>query len=209
MDALITWITQIIIFLLFATIIDLLIPANTMRKYIQFVVGLIMILIFLKPVFYILDIDIQDAIETSFQSEVVESDISDQLDKSINIKKGEIESTQDAYILEEMVVQLKNIAQEPLEKEFGINIVTIDFKFTKPQDYTYENLEELIVYINERDDEKGVIDDVDDVKINTNDFDSSDQKEEHEQTKEIKNKLREVWELDDISITVLEEGGTS
>lgn len=67
MDIVINWVTQIILFIVLATIIDLLIPTSSMNKYIKLVVGLILILILLKPIFYVLNIDMETALNKSFQ----------------------------------------------------------------------------------------------------------------------------------------------
>lgn len=65
MDVIIQWVTQIILFVILAAIIDLLIPVDAMKKYVKLAVGLILILILLKPVFYLFDADIEQAVETS------------------------------------------------------------------------------------------------------------------------------------------------
>src|SRR5690625_1390391 len=137
MEILVHWVTQIIVFLIFAAIIDLLIPANKMRRYIQFVVGLVLLLIFLKPVFYIFDIDITQAIESSFKQTIQANEKSKEMEELIKIQKSEIESTQDAYILEEMVVQLKNLAEDPLAEE-QITIADIQFNFGKTEAHRSE-----------------------------------------------------------------------
>ncbi|MDY0396476.1 stage III sporulation protein AF [Virgibacillus halophilus] len=74
-------------FLLLATIIDLLVPANSMKKYIQFAVGLILILIFLKPVFYLFHIDMKQAIQTTFQEQQDEIFEKDMVKNNLKLKK--------------------------------------------------------------------------------------------------------------------------
>lgn len=65
MEVIIQWVTQIILFIILAAIIDLLIPVDSMKKYVKLAVGLILILILLKPVFYLFNTDIEQAVETS------------------------------------------------------------------------------------------------------------------------------------------------
>lgn len=207
MEFITNWVTQIIIFLLLAAIIDLLIPNNVMKKYIQFVVALILILIFLKPIFSLLNINIQEQIEQAFKQDLTRTEVVDDFEESINIKKGEIESSQDAYILEEMAVQLIEIAQAPIESEFGLVVNDIDFIFAQPEIYTFENLEEMIVYINGANNHKDVVNEIDDVTIDTNKNNSSSNKTSDINEEEIKSKLKEVWELEDMKITLSMEGG--
>lgn len=203
MDILVNWVTQIIIFVIFAAIIDLLIPANKMKKYIQFVVGLILLLIFLKPAFHIFNIDIKQAIETSFKENI---QANEKIDNMIKIQKSEIESTQDAYILEEMVVQLENLAEEPLAEE-QIELSDIQFSFAESENYTFENLEEIIVYLAATNEEEGVVDDIEEVDINTEEPKLDEEELEDIDTESIKNILQEVWELDDMKITLVWEEG--
>jgi len=206
MELLVNWITQIIIFLILATIIDLLIPANKMKKYIQFVVGLILILIFLKPVLYIFNVDIKDALETSFTQSVRSEETKDNMDNLIKMQKSEIESSQDAYILEQMVVQLKDIAETPLAKKFQSEITDIQFIFHSSEK-TLEDLEEIIVYLAESKEEEGVVDEVKDIVIDTRE--APKEHEIDDNNKEIKKMLQEVWELEEINLTIIQEGGAS
>src|SRR5690625_31077 len=92
MDMISQWVGQIIIFLLIAALIDLLIPTNTMKKYIKLVVGIILInnriilttismkkyiklvvgiillLIFLRPIFFLFSIDIENDLESNIDN---------------------------------------------------------------------------------------------------------------------------------------------
>src|SRR5699024_1168632 len=206
MDLLVNWITQIIIFLIIETIIDLLIPANKMKKYIQFIVGLILILIFLKPVLYIFNVDIKDALETSFTQSVQSNETENNMENLMKMQKSEIESSQDAYILEQMVVQLKDLAETPLANKFQTEITDIQFKFHSSEK-TLEDLEEIIVYLEESKEEEGVVDEVKDIVIDTKE--TPTEHEIDDNNKEIKKMLQEVWELDDINLTIIQEGGAS
>lgn len=208
MEILVHWVTQIIVFLIFAAIIDLLIPENKMRRYIQFVVGLVLLLIFLKPVFYIFDIDITQAIESSFKQTIQANEKSKEMEELIKIQKSEIESTQDAYILEEMVVQLKNLAEDPLAEE-QITIADIQFNFGKTEAHTFDNLEEIIVYLAATNEGEGVVDEINEIEINTNEPTLERDELEEIDSELIKNILQEVWELDEMKITLIWEEGVT
>src|SRR5690625_4203436 len=111
MDIVVDWVTQIIVFILLAAVIDLIIPTTSMRKYIKLVVGLIFILLFLQPVFYLFSVDIESEIESSITGLYEEETEANWLEKETNFKKREIQASQDAYILEEMVIQLRTVAE--------------------------------------------------------------------------------------------------
>lgn len=206
MDILVNWVTQIIVFLIFAAIIDLLVPANKMKRYIQFVVGLILLLIFLKPVFYLFNIDMPRAIEASLKGNVQTSEQLGNMEEMIKIQKDEIESTQDAYILEQMVVQLEKLAEDPLAEE-QIKLTDIQFSFDQPEAYTFENLEEVVVYLAVIHEEEGAVYEIDDIEINTEESIVSYDQQDEVDPVTIKNILREAWELDEMKITLIWEEG--
>ncbi len=66
MDYIIQWTTQIIIFIILAIIIDLIIPNNALEKYIRFVMGLILLLLFLQPILQLFQVDVQSTVEKTF-----------------------------------------------------------------------------------------------------------------------------------------------
>ncbi len=208
MDFIMDWITQIIIFVLLATIIDLLIPTGSMKKYIKLVVGLILLLILLKPVFYIFQIDIQQELEAAF-SAIDTTDSEHSMENLVDFQKKEIETRQDAYILEQMAVQLIEIAKEPLYEEYQLEINNIDFRFSEEavsQELNFELLDEVIVYMEQAKDGEGAVNAVEDVVI---DMEDPLKKEEMEDSEGVEMLLREVWELDSKELIIVEEGGPS
>ncbi|HLR80702.1 MAG TPA: stage III sporulation protein AF [Bacillota bacterium] len=206
MDMLIQWVTQIVIFILLATIIDLLIPAHSMKKYVKFVVGLILILIVMQPIFYLFQTDIKQALEASVKDYLFDDQATEDMNDLIEMQKSEIQSTQHEYILKQMAVQLESIVEIPLMDSYQAEIVDIAYTFNQPTDYAYEDLEEVIVYLRELEDEEGRIDAVDDVVINTDEPIDVDHDEKTEAIIEL---LQEEWELEDKEITIVWEGGTS
>ena len=53
MSFVITWLTNIILLILLATILELLLPKNALQKYVKMVVGLLLLIVLLQPVFTI------------------------------------------------------------------------------------------------------------------------------------------------------------
>ena len=204
MELITEWITQIIIFILLATIIDLLIPNLATKKYIKLVVGLILILILLTPIFTLFKLDIEGALNQTYSELFEQEGTNDIVKDSIEMQKNEIELTQDAYILEEMVVQLKTLANESLREHHQAEITEIFFEFHDQSTLSYEGLEEVIVYLQKATAEEGTIQTVEEVVINT-----GVEEEAADDNESIIQLLRESWELTDKKITVHWEGGTS
>ena len=203
MTFLMEWVTQIILFIILATIIDLLIPQSSFQKYIKLAIGLILILILLNPVFSVLNIDIREAVSSSMIKISNEKEISS-MENLIDLQKKEIESAQHAYILEQMAVQLKNIAEPELKDAFAVEIANIEFVFENNRQASYENLNEIIVTLTEGKKEEGMMKAVEDVEINTD-----EPLKKLDNDEEIIAYLEKVWELQDKKITIFWEGGTS
>ncbi|RLL48111.1 stage III sporulation protein AF [Oceanobacillus piezotolerans] len=205
MELIIQWVTQIIIFVILATILDLIIPSSAMKKYIQLVVGLILILILLNPIFYILNIDIDRALNSSFQQLNQIKSTEGSVENLIELQKKEIQTTQDAYILEQMAVPLIDLAKEPLIEGHNLEITNLDFQFSTNQQFTYEDLQEVIVTVKNYEKGEGEMGVVEDVVINTNE--PIENEDRHED--EVKSLLTELWGLEDKEITIYWEGGSS
>ncbi len=203
MTFLMEWVAQIILFIILATIIDLLIPQSSFQKYIKLAIGLILILILLNPVFSVLNIDIREAVSSSMLKISNEKEISS-MENLIDLQKKEIESAQHAYILEQMAVQLKNIAEPELKDAFAAEIANIEFVFENNRQASYENLNEIIVTLTEGKKEEGMMKAVEDVEINTD-----EPLKKLDNDEEIIAYLEKVWELQDKKITIFWEGGTS
>lgn len=146
MAFIIEWIKQIILFVLLAIIIDLLLPSNKMRKYIQLVVGLMIILMFLKPLFTVIQANIPETIRMHMNKMSLDTD-EDSMNNLINLQKTDIQASTDAYILEEMAKQLIHEAETPLAEEHGVEITEILFYFRQNEERTYDSLEMIEVFV--------------------------------------------------------------
>ncbi|MEI4790733.1 stage III sporulation protein AF [Bacillus sp. FJAT-53060] len=115
MSFLTEWITSIILFILFAIVIDLLLPNSSMQKYAKMVVSLLLIVVMLNPIFALFRAD-PDQIFSEFMKGKEQAQ-SEEIKNQMNLEKKEIQASQRAYILKQMAVQLEKSAKEPLEKE--------------------------------------------------------------------------------------------
>ncbi|WP_338024216.1 stage III sporulation protein AF [Aquibacillus albus] len=198
------WITQIILFLLLAMIIELILPNSSLKKYINLVVGLVLILIFLQPIFQLFQVDIEDildkatpALDTTLEEE--------RMKNSIELKKNEIQAQQDAYILEEMAVQMKNEVKEGLRENYGISISNITYEFYEEMDISLDSLKTVQVTLREKAETQNVSA-VEEVVIDVQKDEITDETTS-DMDDDIKSYLREKWQLEDQTISLLWEGG--
>ncbi|MEN0649783.1 stage III sporulation protein AF [Caldifermentibacillus hisashii] len=122
MEFLTSWITNIILFILLAVIVELLLPQTGLQKYVKMVLGLLLIIIFLTPVFKLFSVDIDNLLNRA-TGKLGEEKIS--LENSIEKQKIEIQKDQHAYILEQTAVQLEEMTEKELMKQFDYQFAHI------------------------------------------------------------------------------------
>jgi stage III sporulation protein AF len=197
------WVTNIILFVLFATVIDMLLPDSKFQKYTKMVMGLLLIAIVLTPIFKIFSQDFEKSLSsiTSFQF----SD-DDHIENLIELQKKEIQASNDAYILEQTAVQMKKDVQEELMNQYGFTISNIELLVDEEnQQISPDNLQKVVVQLQQEDEENIAVEAVKPVEINTEKPQSS--KSTPEYNKEITQLLSERWTMDEEAIEVLIEGG--
>lgn len=90
MSFLTEWLTTIVLFILFAIVIDMLLPSSSMQKYAKMVVSLLLIVVMLTPIFKLFKTDPEVIFEYLTKNGQSESaDIKNQ----INSKKIEIQAS--------------------------------------------------------------------------------------------------------------------
>jgi stage III sporulation protein AF len=204
MDFIKEWITNIIIFILLATVLDMLLPNSSFQKYTKIVTGLILIAIILSPVMKIFTSDFETAITSmaKFNSQEDEN-----IKNSIEFKKKEIQASQHAYILETMAVQLKTAAEEELMEQQGMEIANIELEVNDQDQRPFpENLEYVIVHVKRAEDEGETVAVVREVEIDTNAPLPS--KQTSQNTDQISSLLSEKWNVPEKSIQIMIEGGS-
>ena len=201
MEFLTNWISNIIIFILLATIMDMLLPNSEMRKYAKIVVGLLLITVLIAPVFKLLSTDFEALLTGSTPAEYVEKN---KMETLVDRKKSEIQAAQNAYILEEMAVQLKKDGEEELINRFNYAISHIDISVNNPTNPEIpEDLSLISVILSDKDTQQGdgEIEVVKPVEINTKDRISVGTREEED----ITSLLASIWEVEEEKIEVVFE----
>lgn len=127
MDFLSGWIANIIMFILLAVILDMLLPNSNLQRYVKMVIGLLLIVIILNPILKIFSQNFEEIVATATPSTAAQQK---NIENLIEFKKREIQATTDAYILEEMAVQMKEEVQEDMINQFNMEVshvsITID-----------------------------------------------------------------------------------
>lgn len=138
------WVTNIILFVLLATVIDLLLPNTAFIKYVKLVMGLLLIAIVITPVFKLLDTDFETLIE-SVPS--IEGEVEKKMENSLEMQKKEIQASQHAYILEETASMLRESAEEELMEKYGLQIEKIELEMDAKNGVSPDNLTKITVFL--------------------------------------------------------------
>ena len=161
------WITNIIVFVLLATVIDMLLPSSALQKYAKMVIGLLLIAIILTPILGLFNTDF-DKILTAVTSEFENKNKKD-LGNLTEMKKKEIQATQGAYILEQMAVDLQTEVEEELMEDYKVKSSSIDVGVTNEESPSLEELQHINISLEEaeKEDSTSAIETVAKVDINT------------------------------------------
>ncbi|MBP2240830.1 stage III sporulation protein AF [Cytobacillus eiseniae] len=159
------WITNIILFVLLATVIDMLLPNSNLQKYIKMVTGLLLIAIILTPILKLVTNDFEEVLATIPS---IEASGGESLENSIEMQKKEIQAFQHAYILEEMAVQLKKDVEEELMEQYDLEVMKIKFQVDEQDQRDFpENLQKVMIYVKNKDEEAEAVEVIKKVEINT------------------------------------------
>jgi stage III sporulation protein AF len=196
------WITNIIVLVLLAGVIELLLPGNQFQNYIKMVIGLLILLAMLSPLFKLLNSDMDQVFQAmDLPAAAKENEIKNSIEKN----KSEIQGAQRAYILEQMAVPMKEKVQEELNKTYELEIVDLQIhtnsgtESLKPEDITGVK----VVLANHH--ESAGISEVSEVEVSISD--KRDQADKDEVPEEIVKFLASQWQLDAQQLEVEMEGG--
>ncbi|MEC2075408.1 stage III sporulation protein AF [Metabacillus fastidiosus] len=205
MEFLTGWITNIILFILLAVIIDLLLPSSAMQKYAKIVISLLLIVVIINPIFKLFSADMDEVLaQLSIQSEN-DAEVKNLIEK----QKSEIEASQRAYILEQMAVQMKEMAEEELVENYEVAIDRILLSQSDEVEKidSGKDLQHVEVVLQAANKEDEAVEVVKKVDIDTSKEQLREDTVPGKQEKEIITYLAKVWEVDQEKILLQMKGG--
>ncbi|WP_421379521.1 stage III sporulation protein AF [Bacillus salacetis] len=196
MSFLTEWITNIIVFVLLASVIDMLLPSSNMQKYTKIVTGLLLITIILTPLMKLFTADFEEALtEINLDGPVKTASV----ENLVEMKKKEIQASQRAYILEQMAVQMKDDVEKEMIEQYGLTVKNIELEAED-----LEKLPESILSVSVHLDtsQKEAVTAIKPVEIDT-----SKNIPKNESNQEIVSMLSEKWNIPSDKLVILVEGG--
>lgn len=191
------WVTKIILFIFIGTILEMLLPNHSLKKYVHFVFGLIFVLLLAQPIFSLFQLDITEQIAHVEKQLQVENEQFKNTQLYIENQKEDIQAEQAAYIWNELALHYIEEANPTLKTKFNVQIT--DLSFLEHEAYSEEIT--FIVSLTSYDDLESMTT-IKPIEINTTDYEPSVELEKIEES------LRHLWELEDKQLVQLRwEGG--
>lgn len=213
MSFLTEWITNIIVFILLAVVIDLLLPNSSMQKYAKMVISLLLIIVIINPIFKIFSTDMNDVLAEFNLQATLEDENGKNL---IEFQKKEIQASQRAYILEQMAVQMKTMAEEELVQKYDVMIESILLSESENVGdiASQKDLQHIQVILKPNEATEvagdGTVEVIEPVKIDASKDISKNESVDNIQTEVIAASLAKIWEVEEEKITLdLERGEES
>ncbi|TYS68148.1 stage III sporulation protein AF [Sutcliffiella horikoshii] len=206
MSYLTEWITSIILFILLATVVEMLLPNSSMQKYTKLVIGLLLIVVILTPILKLLSTDMDELFaKMTTHSSYTSKENTENL---IEMKKKEIQASHAAYILNKAAVLMKEDVEEELRENYGVTVKDLQVVVKNEDQLTElpieENIESVVILLEQAEDETAI------QVVKPVQIDTSRQKEPAPSSKEegkIANFLADRWQLQPTNISVAVEGG--
>ncbi|TKD70067.1 stage III sporulation protein AF [Pseudalkalibacillus hwajinpoensis] len=203
MSILTGWVTNIIVLILLATVLELLLPNSSMQRYVKMVIGLMLMAVILSPVLTIFSKDFNSMLRSATTNDFNRST---ELENTIESKKSEIQASNAAYIEEQMAVQLKSQVEKELRERFNLQISSIALQLTEEEGE--KNIDQIAVMVEEAATDQSVSD-IEAVSVslvieenNLEDFDSTDSA-----SRKVAYFLADEWELYPKQVGVQVKGG--
>ncbi|OYD09990.1 stage III sporulation protein AF [Paludifilum halophilum] len=210
------WLKQIIILVLLATFMDLLLPNNAMDRYVKLVMGLLIILAILSPIFQLIR---QDLDLTSLSDQQLEGSGRENLSsvKAIKQKGEQLTETQNRLIHEQAEQRMAATLRKGVEKRFPVEVIQSEVKTKGKEEARIEGVHLVVRRAADKGGEEAVdpVDPVDPVDIGMDS--ESRNKEDHQKdepsseqralSRRIVQYVEETWKLPPEQIKVEVEDG--
>jgi len=193
------WITNIIVLILLATVLELLLPNSNMQRYVKMVIGLMLMAVILSPILTIFTKDFDSMLRSAALTDPT-PDV--RMENQIESKKSEIQASNAAYIEEQMAVQMKSQVEKELRDQFNLEITHVGLELKDAEGE--KNIEQIAVTVS-----KAVEKDVQDVEAVSVSFELSEEEVQSSdaQSKKVAYFLADEWGLYPNQVGVQVKGG--
>ena len=196
------WAQGIIVAVIIATLIELILPNGSSKKYVKVVIGIYILFTIISPVIEKLkndDFGINEILNTQKYEE--------ELAKSDNTISAKLESN-NSRIIKDIYISNLTIDIQTKLKEKGYEVISANIKIKDDENYT---IEKIIINLNKIENEKNEKDNIENVNIEkiqikennaTNNINENAKTLTESQKKEIKDYLSKTYDIDAKNIEI-------
>ena len=196
------WAQGIIVAVIIATLIELILPNGSSKKYVKVVIGVYILFTIISPVIEKLkndDFGINEILNTQKYEE--------ELAKSDNTISAKLESN-NSRIIKDIYISNLTIDIQTKLKEKGYEVISANIKIKDDENYT---IEKIIINLNKIENEKNEKDNIENVNIEkiqikennaTNNINENAKTLTESQKKEIKDYLSKTYDIDAKNIEI-------
>lgn len=148
MSWLINWLTQLMLYIVLATMVDLLMPTHQMKQYVAFVLKIFLLSIYLQPLFLLFSVStsqFQGWMDNVF---VEEEKSYTNLENKVMDETNDIKERQWQETIEIVEEEWKEIANNQLVLDDPIEIIQVSMETNSPT-LSMEALERVVVFYKE------------------------------------------------------------
>lgn len=128
MEVLTSWLHQIVLIVLFAIVMDLIIPSSSFQKYIKLVMGLVIMVTLLKPIGIIFDRQF-DISRIQWPDKLVFSSIDTIKSQAADLQKDQLENA-----AQQWNAQLEKTIKEQVESQYPLEVSRVQVQFSEPKE---------------------------------------------------------------------------
>jgi len=125
MDWLYDWLKQLILLVLLATVLDLLLPRLSLQRYVQFTMGMLIMVAMISPVFQLFKVDLKQLVADSIRTHSTSTlpDLS-----AIQAAGQALEEQQQALITETAQKKIEKEVKKQVEQAYDVQVASIQLQ---------------------------------------------------------------------------------
>ncbi|MDA3131132.1 stage III sporulation protein AF [Aliibacillus thermotolerans] len=189
------WMSQLIIFLIAAFLIEILLPSSSFRTYVRLVLSFILMLLIIEPILSFMNVPNQ----LEKEGIALFSYLPVSMEEEINAHKTEIEAGQDAYISNQVAKQMQAQVEETIVSRWGWEIEDIQVTYDEEE---IEDVKEWVITLSLTE----IADDHITQPIRVELAEENDSEREN-QKREIIKYLEKEWQVDSTQLQITMGGG--
>ncbi|MCT4596170.1 MAG: stage III sporulation protein AF [Anaeromicrobium sp.] len=196
------WIKNILVLIIFTTGVEVILPNGSTKKYVNLVIGILVIIVILNPILLLVKGNINIEGEIIRTSAILDSNI-------LEIKKDNINLNQEEQIIKVYKNKLEGHIKDRISKDYAVIVNKVDTEII--QDTASDNfgtIKNVKIGISFKENKKNHLNKIEKIYVNVSNNKGENVKEEKSKSKKIDKIKKEIalfYDLDVTDITIINE----